>query len=557
MEKLFISLKSLDNNINGIGLGNKIKNDITTRENAIIVYVNKKLPLSAISPDKKIPEKIKFDDQIYSSDVVQSTARSAAIFYEYNTSCHGNDAMDLGLPDPTSSIYLNRSRLDILSGGCNFTTWTPDGISAFSTLGGIFKDKLDGSYVGITNRHNIDKFIKTNLSYLNRFTLTEESSGFTYYKIPFLNFYSIESYAKEFEFNDPNNPDVIITTTNFKNNVYNYSIANHYCFQPSKYIDSNGVPHVDSLSGNNCIGYVKRAIPALIYDRSKLINFNYADGAVISLTNRVNSTSKNQIGFYWLFENPALIATDEEIDFIVDNKRPLFYSGSRSGPIGKEAGATLCTLRPIVNYRIVEIGSAVFTTQDIIKDGYSYLYSDCIEYESVIYDWVGEEPPDWVGNKCKDANIPPPGWFPCNVREGIIPGDVPTITFKPALLPGDSGSLVWGLLSATPTSPSGWKIVGLNFATTHDPSPNSRKSTGIFCRITNVMKELELDVWNGEQLNFSNNTTHEVTLKNIDFTKLNERLEDELINYIEVEGKRYYYAGSKYTRNFNDITYKI
>lgn len=558
MENLFLSLKAIDKNINGIGLGNKTKNGITLNETAVIVYVKNKMPISSISPEKLISNEFIFNDKIYKSDVVQSSSFNAFIDLRFGSPCNGNDVNSLTAPASTSNIFLNRSRLNILSGGCNFAVWSPSNMPTFSTLGGIFKDKLDGTYVGLTNRHSIDKFIKVDLSYINIFTGAQELTGFTYFKVPFLNFYSIPNYSMEFFIeNDPNYPDYRIKTNNFANKVQNYSIANSFCYQPSRYTDNSGVPDIDTLSGNNCFGYVKRATPVLAYDESKIIRFNYVDGAVIGIKDRVDSTSKNQIGFYYLHNNPSLIATDEEIDFIFQFKRPLFYSGSRSGPMGREAGATACTLRPTVNYRVVEIGSALFGINDVNRgENYTYLFSDCIEYESAEVRWTGA-PPVNSENYCTEPGLPPPGWFPCDHREGLIPGDSPRIDLKPALLPGDSGSLVWGLLSAYPGNPGGWKIVGLNFATTHTDSIDATKSTGIFCRITNVMRDLNLEPWNGEPLSYAKNTMHEVVLDDIDFSKLNENLEDELVRYIEIDGEKYYYSGSRYTNKINDLKYKL
>ena len=50
-------LRSLPN-VRGLGVGHKVRRGVTTGELAIKVYVSRKLPLSTLAPDERIPESL-------------------------------------------------------------------------------------------------------------------------------------------------------------------------------------------------------------------------------------------------------------------------------------------------------------------------------------------------------------------------------------------------------------------------------------------------------------------------------------------------------------------
>lgn len=518
MEQLFLTLKSKDKNINGVGLSRKITNNKITGDKSITVYVNKKLPLSAMKPDKVVDNSYYFSGELYSTDVIEG---SSHFLNNQITPCHIH-AADLFLPPENSILYPNRARVNYLSGGCNFTKWSPGDYFTFCTLGGIFKDKSDNTYVGLTNRHCVDRLKSINLIWVDPLTYSIDFSGSMYFNIPFLNYHSISKYNREIQFYDNTLPNYEVYTTNMVDTVSNYNMYNANFYQPSRFSDPGGVPNMDVLSGENCIGFLKRAAPVIIFDSTLPQTFNYTDAAIIALTDngRVNSTSRGQIGFDEFNFNDAIrIATDEEIDEVFVNQYPMFYSGSRTGPNGNSYG---CHLSAFSNYRVAEI--PVLINDEIYGSDINYTFSDIVEFYGLEFDTT------------------------------ILPGEISPTTFenfKVVLSGGDSGSIIWGKL------PDGWKILGLNFA--GFVNEGYTFSTGFFCRITNVFKELNIDVWNGEQLNFSK-PMHTVTIKNIvDFSKPMEDtdLGEEVINKIKIDNKDYYYSGVQYTNNFNNISYKL
>lgn len=493
LEHVFLKLKKIDNNVNGVGIGKKITNNVETDKNAIIVFVNIKIEKESIDLNKIIPSTITIDNTDIITDVV-------SVKYDNCPSCYP-DADSLSVPSTSSPIYNNRTNLAIISGGCNFTKWTPPEVNTFCTLGGIFKDKLDSSYVGLTNRHCVDRIFYIELQLTNKTTNTTTLS-FEYRTFPFTNYYGYTNFQQEYE--AINNPTYDITSINFVSTVQNYNIRNTHYFNPSRFADIQSLPPVDALSGANCIGFFKRAVPVLPVNENTEKFFNYVDGALIGITNKLNASSKNQIGFN--YNGQIQVATDEEIDLIVENKLPLFYSGSRSGPVGAPGSDASCFLEATTNIRIFEIEEAnrsIKFSDENFGSSVIYQFSDCVEY--------------------KASN-------------------------QVALLGGDSGSIIWGQLS------TGWKIVGLNFA--NSTNRITGEIRGLFCRITNVFKALNIEVWNGESLNISNKT-HEVILKDpVSFTRVADNAV-EVVNDIEIDGKKYFFVGMANTNKYNDLDYKL
>lgn len=496
IEDIYMVLKHIDKNVTGLKQAKKITNTKTTNQDSLVINVKNKIPYESIEEGKLLPVLIKVENDIFITDVVEES-------YVYIDSCNQGEPQDLNTPDKNSRLYWNRVFVNPLSGGCNLTKWTPRSIKTFCTLGGIFKDKQDGSYVGLTNRHCVDR-----LYYVQTFNVDKQDP--TYYfeetyplTIPFLNYYSSISPMYSIEILDLGVYDDYTTTTvNFVSVIRNYSLKDTNYYNPSLYDDPVGVPLTDAPSGNNYIGSFKRAVPCFLYyqlDESTHSIFNYVDAALIGLSNRVDSSSRFYIGFNYTGE--IKVANDEEINSLYENEYPLFFSGSRSGPSGFPGTYYHCVSSKVVSIdTIIEVSDPYFATE-----GVKQVFSDCLIFNT--YDRFG------------DISIAARG--------------------------GDSGSIVWGLF------PGGWKIVGLLFAGSTDGI------NGVFCRITRVLKELNIEVWNGEPLNFSK-PLHEIILKSpppfLDPPNLEE---GNLVRKIKLDGKEYHYTGLRETDMYNDITYTL
>lgn len=490
LEEIFVKLKSNDTNITGLKIGKKTTNGVATPDEALVVSVAEKIPLNLLKQDKVIPKYIEIGGSNFKTDVVE---------HVYNIAMPSparciSDASNLGALDPSSPIYLNRSYINPLSGGCNFSKWTPTTINEYGTLGGIFRDKTDNTYVGLTNRHCVDKICTVDTYNVDKLDYNNKFYEFISLKVPFLNYYGSmeETFSKELDIDV--DPSYSSTTVNFVSVVRNYSLNNTNYYQPSRAIEPNNIPISDMPYGKNYIGSFKRAISVFPnYDVTSFY-FNYVDAALIGIKERINPTSRFQIGFNYTGE--IKIATDAEIDLAYTNQYPLFFSGSRSGPIGNPGG-NACDLRISSNKVIADVQDEFYPVK--------YSFSDIVEFES----------------------------------SSLI-----------ALEGGDSGSIIWAQY------PDGWKIIGLNFASSLNNLTGEIR--GLFCRITNVFEELNIDVWNGEPLNISE-PNHEIILKNqIQFIKNSPLTQtNKAVNSIKIDGEDYYFIGMRETDKYNDITYTV
>jgi hypothetical protein len=194
------------------------------------------------------------------------------------------------------------------------------------------------------------------------------------------------------------------------------------------------------------IGMSKR--PVVIGDIDSDLYAGYisetsCDAAIVKLskyTDLIDSTSLQPIGFN--YASPYRFATDSEIDSLLNPQSvnygaPLFRSGRTIGPVGYPGNTSSCNIS-------------------------AYAFDDAL---------VG----DYNGYTSYFSN------------SFLVRGDVV------AGRGGDSGSMFLGLFNRNNPSLSAWKVIGLLFA---GPSTSFPAYT-IGCRITSIVKELNIAPWDG------------------------------------------------------------
>jgi hypothetical protein len=228
------------------------------------------------------------------------------------------------------------------------------------------------------------------------------------------------------------------------------------------------------------IGITKRYQPLTTGTGSNYI-VNTIDCALIALnTGVVDSTSAQQAFLTGTYAMP--FATSGEISSIVSSNIPLYAVGRTTGPKG-----SLCPMSGLFSNGSSWIS---YSTQDGSVD---CLLSDCIYY-----------------------------------------------TFRDlstgASMHGDSGSIMIGDFTGV------YKIVGLNFAAGTGVSITKPDNTtvitdvGLFCRIDNIARQMNVSPWSGNTFNYSN----------VDPTKISKLYRPITDNRtsITISGKTYYQVGA-------------
>jgi hypothetical protein len=104
-------LSGTPQNITGVGFGLKSSNGKYTNEKSIVFNVDKKIPLYDLTPENIIPKTIQIDNEIYTTDVVESKI-------ELFSSCPSDFSNFLTTPPS------NRNKIRPLKGGISMTNFT-------------------------------------------------------------------------------------------------------------------------------------------------------------------------------------------------------------------------------------------------------------------------------------------------------------------------------------------------------------------------------------------------------------------------------------------------
>jgi hypothetical protein len=123
-------------NVHSVSYGYKIVDGETTNQLSIIFSVDKKIPASEVDPSDLLPSSITVDGQNISTDVI-STTRSEAL-----SNC-------FAAVDSSSSAHRQNYSSE-LRGGISTGLSNSGGAG---TLGAIFLDKDDNSFIALTNAH--------------------------------------------------------------------------------------------------------------------------------------------------------------------------------------------------------------------------------------------------------------------------------------------------------------------------------------------------------------------------------------------------------------------
>lgn len=137
-----------------------------TEEKCIRFGVERKLPLSEIPEERRIPSKINIDGVEYSTDVyvvpakIYTSAAMRKLDGNYAASggplslseCNpiGDNAVP---PNVTAPVSVNRATTRPLRGGVSMAATPPTGYVNAGTLGVVVLDSTDNKLVALTNNH--------------------------------------------------------------------------------------------------------------------------------------------------------------------------------------------------------------------------------------------------------------------------------------------------------------------------------------------------------------------------------------------------------------------
>ena len=122
--------------VHGVGYGYKTKNGIKTDELCVVFSVLNKKPLAELTQEEILPTSLIIDNETIKTDIIETVIARPL------STCNGSG-------DTTSSDHRRAQRP--LMGGISISH-NEYGATA-GTLGGLFRDKDDGSVVALTNLH--------------------------------------------------------------------------------------------------------------------------------------------------------------------------------------------------------------------------------------------------------------------------------------------------------------------------------------------------------------------------------------------------------------------
>ena len=276
--------------VHGVGWGYKVTNGITTDEPCLVFAVVSKKPLSELTKEEILPTTLIVDNETVKTDVVEMGIAQAL------SNCYGET-------DASSSDHRVSHRS--LVGGISISH-NEAGATA-GTLGGMFKDKEDGSVVGLTNLHVV---------------------------CPLVNADGVWSAERA-----PFHPWDI----------------------ESKTIIQQG--HIDG--GGGTIGNIKRYYPMSISS-----GINYIDAAVIGLdsSSLIDSNSGSQLGPLSPVNYP--VATTAEIDGLLVNGNFLVKSGRTTGYVGSSSACRIVVLEIGVS-RWISYSGGLLAVSDLLTIHYA------------------------------------------------------------------------------------------------------------------------------------------------------------------------------------------
>jgi len=375
----------------------------------------------------------------------------------------------------------NRILCRPLSGGTSIGNF----LNMYGTLGGLFRDDTDGTIVGLTCRHVCDKMVYTKVGgnvkdsvtlpapyapfnrdfvrtrftslsdrlcedfilsrtvlYKDEYTdsFNKEYNNFLYDKTYRGIVYTLRTYERS---------DAALNTTTLQIPIYQPGFP---VFDSSTYINYVTGYSIPTDKNNDkpfpyTIGHVKRAIALQADTRYN----NEIDSAVIAIEkniympNLLDNNSCNYIGFNKT--GGAAFASTEEINSLTSNT-PLFKTGAGTGPMGFNVQGLSC--------------------YDLRFEGF--------------YDFISVEGANYINGLT----------FSLSTSNN-------TSSFALSTLEGDSGSMLWALLSSNISTASAWKIVGQVFAYSNEADP-------ILCyasRIDNIQKALKISPWDGNNIAYT------------------------------------------------------
>ncbi len=253
--------------VHGVGWGYKTTNGITTDELCLVFAVVSKKPLAELTQEEILPTTLIVDNETVKTDVVESELAQAL------SNCHA-------ATDSSSSSHRVSHRP--LMGGISISH--KEAGATAGTLGGMFKDKDDGSVVGLTNLHVV---------------------------CPNVVAYGVYSAER---------PSVF--------SVWDIE---------SKKMRQQGF--LDGGGGD--IGDVKRYHPMTLDTSSAATRINYIDAAVIGLdsSSLIDANSGSQLGPLSPVNYP--VATTAEIDGLLVNGNFLIKSGRTTGYLGSSSACRI------------------------------------------------------------------------------------------------------------------------------------------------------------------------------------------------------------------------
>lgn len=533
-------LTSTNENIHSVLLRTKVKNGLEIPDSECISFgVIKKKPLSALNENEILPTNISIDDKTYNTDVVEFP-NPIPLVHQIDSSIYNLSANTAGFPGGTNVdrpyfFYIGAYPFSVQSywptgehhavqrpirGGIGITG---SGVfsNGYGTLGGIVKDVIDDSVVGLTNAHVLNTLSGSNVFFTQYVALRLLSSTGDINSFDRLLHSPFSPSDRKFLYG--NQPD------NGGGGCTYFEVNSSYCaFQPFEispgvFVNQNdimypyaGYPSIFGTYGvslstlnssitamfyNTDVGYVKRYIPLIPFGSG----INYIDAAIITLNSISNLHNLSSAGTVFLsagyshqqanfnYKNVCEFATTAEINSLVSQRIPLFKSGARSSATGwpnplsgnDRFSKTVCTTR---------FGQIYNPNPSVIP-----------------YEQTGTVPYNW----CFDSSM---GLSALSVNASIyVTYTIPTNTiaayenqiviYNPNYVGGggDSGSLLYGLFNANNPLLSAWKIVGLIFAGSPNLAGVDDRAKYMFAnRIDMISQYLMISAFDSQNVKYTN-----------------------------------------------------
>ena len=282
--------------VHGVGWGYKTTNGITTDELCLVFAVVSKKPLAELTQEEILPTTLIVDNETVKTDVVESELAQAL------SNCHAET-------DSSSSFHRVSHRP--LMGGISISH--KEAGATVGTLGGMFKDKDDGSVVGLTNLHVV---------------------------CPNVGAYGVYSAER---------PSVF--------SVWDIE---------SKKMRQQGFTD----GGGGDIGDVKRYHPMTLDATPTPTRINYIDAAVIGLdsSSLIDANSGSQLGPLSPVNYP--VATTAEIDGLLVNGNFLIKSGRTTGYVGSSSACRILVSN-MHHSESVDYRPGIITLHDLIRFTYA------------------------------------------------------------------------------------------------------------------------------------------------------------------------------------------